>query len=71
MRLTDGGATFTLGQPGSFGAPEQGTGEKGQRVFDHATQRLVDLVRWLKVRPPMPRRDHHATPPTFALPFDF
>jgi len=63
--------TSSYAQTGSFGAPELATAEKGQRVFDHATQRLVDLVRWLRKRPPMPRRDHHASPPTFALPFDF
>ncbi len=37
----------------------------------HATEQLVELVRWFKARPAMPRREHHATPPTFALPFDF
>src|SRR5262249_37321008 len=63
--------TSSYAQTGSVGAPERATAEKGQRVFAHAAQRLVALVRWLKARPPMPRRDHHATPPTFALPFDF
>lgn len=63
--------TASYADTGSFGAPEEATAEKGRLVFDHATQRLVDLVRWLKARPPMPRESRHATPPTFALPFDF
>ena len=58
-------------RPARFGAPELATAEKGQRVFDHAVERLVALVRWLRERPIEPRREHHAEPPTFPLPFGF
>ena len=63
--------TSTYSETGSFGAPEEATAEKGRLVFDHAANRLVDLVRWLKSRPELPRRERHATPPTFPLPFGY
>ncbi len=65
------GWTSQYAETGAFGEPEKATEEKGRRVFEHATEQLVELVRWFKARPPMPRQDHHATEPTFALPFDF
>lgn len=65
------GWTSQYAETGAFGEPEKATEEKGRRVFEHATEQLVELVRWFKARPPMPRSDHHATAPTFALPFDF
>ena len=63
--------TASYSETGSFGAPEQATAEKGRLAFEHAVNRLVELVRWLKARPPMPRREHHATAPTFPLPFGY
>ena len=63
--------TSSYSETGSFGAPELATADKGQRVFDHAADRLVALVRWLKERPVLPRREQHTTPPTFDLPFGF
>jgi creatinine amidohydrolase len=63
--------TASYSETGSFGAPEQATAEKGRLAFEHSVNRLVELVRWLKARPPMPRREHHATAPTFPLPFGY
>jgi creatinine amidohydrolase len=63
--------TSTYSETGSFGQPELATAAKGQLVFDHTVGRLVELTRWFRRRPAPPRRDHHAAPPTFRLPFDF
>lgn len=65
------GWTSQYAETGSFGEPEKATEEKGHRAYAHATEQLVELVRWLKSRPAMPRHNHHVTEPTFALPFDF
>jgi creatinine amidohydrolase len=65
------GWTSSYSETGSFGAPELATEEKGRLAFEHAANRLVDLVRWFRSRPTEARREHHATPPTFALPFQF
>lgn len=63
--------TSGYSETGSFGAPELATEEKGQRMFDQSVDRLVALVKWLRDRPAEPRREHHATAPTFPLPFEF
>jgi creatinine amidohydrolase/Fe(II)-dependent formamide hydrolase-like protein len=63
--------TSTYTETGAVGAPELATAEKGRRVFDHAVERLIGLVRWVKERPIPPRQEHHAAPPTFPLPFGF
>ena len=63
--------TSTYTPTGVIGQPEQATKEKGRRVFDHAADQLVSMVRWFRKRPAPPRRDRHAAPPTFALPFGF
>ena len=63
------GWTSGYSDTGSFGAPELATAEKGDRVFAHATERLVALARWLRDRPIEPRQDLHAAPPTFPSPF--
>ena len=36
--------TSTYSESGSFGQPELATAEKGERVFDHAVDRLVELA---------------------------
>jgi creatinine amidohydrolase len=63
--------TSNYSETGSIGLPEAATAEKGRLAFDHAATRLVDLVRWFKQRPTMPRREHHEPAPTFELPFGF
>jgi creatinine amidohydrolase len=61
--------TSSYSETGSFGAPELATAEKGSLIFNRSADRLVDLVRWFKSRPTPPRRELHATEPTFQLPF--
>ncbi len=63
--------TSTYSETGSFGAPELATGEKGRLVFDHAVDRLVGLVAWLRDRPDTERRDLHASPASTGMPFGF
>jgi len=63
--------TSTSSETGSFGAPELATAEKGRLVFERSVERLVELVEWFRARPAGERRDHHAKPPGFALPFEF
>ena len=65
------GWTSSYSDTGSFGNPELATAEKGNLVLAHAVDRLVDLVRWLRDRAKELRQEHHATPPTFPLPFRF
>jgi creatinine amidohydrolase len=62
--------TSSYTETGSFGAPELATREKGQRVFDHAVSRLIDLARWMQGRPDDIRKDFHttSTPADFASP---
>jgi creatinine amidohydrolase len=63
--------TSAMSETGAFGAPELATEEKGRLVFERCTERLVDLVGWFRTRPDLPRRDRHAEPPPFDLPFGF
>ena len=63
--------TSTYSPTGSIGTPELGTIEKGRLVFDYTAERLAELTAWLRARPVQPRRELHATPPTFNLPFHF
>ena len=63
--------TSSYTETGAVGAPELATAEKGRLAFDYSVSRLVELVRWFRTRPVTPRRDHHAVPPTFPLPFGF
>ena len=63
--------TSAMSETGSFGAPELATEEKGRLVFERSTGRLAELVEWFQARPTLPRRDHHAEPPSFDLPFGF
>lgn len=65
------GWTSSYSETGAIGAPELATEEKGSLVFNHAVERLVALVQWVRARPPEPRREQHAMPPTFMLPFEF
>ena len=65
------GWTSSYSKSGVIGQPELATPEKGRQAFEHAVERLVDLVRWLRTRPVQPRREQHASPPTFQLPFEF
>jgi creatinine amidohydrolase len=65
------GWTSSYSVTGAIGLPELATAEKGRLVFDHAVDRFVSLVQWLRSRPVDQRREHHAVPPTFDLPFDF
>ncbi len=63
--------TSTYTETGAFGEPKKATPEKGRLVFEHAVTQMIDLARWFRTRPAPERRRHQATPPAFALPFDF
>lgn len=61
--------TSTYTNSGVIGEAARATAEKGRHVFEHAVAQMVEMVRWFRTRPRPERRDHHAVPPTFALPF--
>lgn len=63
--------TSSYSETGAFGAPELATKEKGELAFEHAVNRLIDLVTWLKHRPADIRRDHHNAPSSKTLTFGF
>jgi creatinine amidohydrolase len=65
------GWTSSYSETGSFGAPELATAEKGRLACEHAVEQMIALVGWMRDRPQEARREHHATPPTFPLPFGF
>ena len=65
------GWTSSYSETGAVGAPELAIADKGQRAFDHAVDQLAAFVRWLRGRPILDRREHHASPPSCALPFEF
>ncbi len=54
-----------------MGNPELATPEKGSLAYNHAVDRLVNLVSWFKGRPEQERGERHAQKPGFALPFKF
>jgi creatinine amidohydrolase/Fe(II)-dependent formamide hydrolase-like protein len=63
--------TSSYSETGSFGEPEKATPEKGRLVFEHAVTRFIDMVRWFRTRPALPRRPHQATPPAAQIRFGF
>jgi len=63
--------TSTYTPTGVIGQPQQATAEKGRLALEHSVIQLVELIRWFRKRPAPPRRDRHAVPPTFPLPFGF
>jgi creatinine amidohydrolase len=62
--------TSSFSKTGANGLPEFASREKGRLVYEHIVGELIELVRWFRTRPDLPRRDRHAVPPTFALPFE-
>lgn len=62
--------TSSFSETGSNGLPQYASREKGGRYFEAIVRDLVDLVRWFRSRPDLPRRDRHTAAPTFALPFE-
>ena len=63
--------TSGYSETGSFGAPELATVEKGEKVFAHAVDRLVALVRWFRDRPIESRRNLRPEAPAFDPTFGF
>lgn len=61
--------TSAYSDTGAFGEPTKASAEKGERAYLEAVKQLVALVTWWKDRPRDTRRDHHAAPPTFPLPW--
>lgn len=69
--VTIPGWTSQSSETGAIGQPELATAEKGRQAFEHAVDQFVEFVGWFKDRPKPPRRENHAMPPTFELPFGF
>jgi creatinine amidohydrolase len=63
--------TSSYSNSGSFGNPEMATAKKGRLVYERATDRLVEMVRWFRTRPTEPRRDLHGEKPTIGYPFEW
>lgn len=61
--------TSSYSETGAFGAPELGTAEKGELVFNRASERLAAMVNWFRTRPAEARREHHTIKPTMDYPF--
>lgn len=58
----------TFLEDGTFGQSTLATAEKGRRIFEEATKRLVEFVEEFQKRPSRPRVDHHRLKPTSPLP---
>jgi hypothetical protein len=52
-----------------MGESTLGTKEKGERVYREATRQLAAMLREFRARKKYPRGDHHATKPTFPMPW--
>jgi len=63
--------TSSFSETGANGLPQHATPEKGRLLYEHIVGELIELVRWVRTRPDLKRRDRHTRPPTFALPFEF
>jgi creatinine amidohydrolase len=63
--------TSSYSATGAFGNPELATAKKGRLVYERATDRLVEMVRWFRTRPTEPRRDLHDVKPTIEYPFEW
>ncbi len=63
--------TSSATETGAFGEPEKATPEKGKLAFEYAVTQLIELIRWFRDRPMLPRQPRHTTAPTFTLPFAF
>jgi creatinine amidohydrolase/Fe(II)-dependent formamide hydrolase-like protein len=63
--------TSSYTESGAFGAPQEASVEKGERTFAHAVDQLVEMVRWFRARPALPRRDHRRIRPQREPRFGF
>jgi len=63
--------TSSYSESGAFGNPELATAKKGRLVYERATDRLVEMVRWFRARPTESRRELHAEKPTIDYPFEW
>lgn len=61
--------TSTYSQTGVLGAADLASAEKGRAVVEEAARQLARLVVEFGQRPPHPRVDHHAAPPTMQMPW--
>lgn len=61
--------TSSYSETGVLGDAELATAEKGREAYEEAVKQLVRFVAWFKDRPKDQRRDRHAKPPTFPMPW--
>lgn len=63
--------TSTYTESGAFGRPQEGTPEKGARVFELAAERFEEMLRWFRQRPAPARRQHRGDDATTPIRFGF
>jgi creatinine amidohydrolase len=61
--------TASYSDSGIMGESLLGTKEKGERVYKEATRQLAAMIQEFRGRKKYPRGDHHATKPTFPMPW--
>lgn len=61
--------TSTYTDTGVLGAADLASKEKGERAAKEAARQLARLITEFRNRPTPPRGDHHATKPTFPMPW--
>jgi creatinine amidohydrolase len=61
--------TSTHTDSGILGQASLGTAELGEQVFNHAAEKLVRLVRYMKERPEQTKVPHQDPPTTMPFPF--
>jgi creatinine amidohydrolase len=61
--------TSTYSPRGVMGEPELATREKGERVYNEATQQLARIVEFFQARPRDARERHQAIEPTMPIPW--
>lgn len=61
--------TSSYSDTGVLGAAHLATAEKGKRAVDEAAKQLARMITEFRKRPAPPRGDHHATLPTFPMPW--
>lgn len=62
--------TSTYSDQGVMGAADLATKEKGKAAVQEASKQLARMITEFRARPQAPRREHHTTKPTMAMPWN-